>query len=342
LPGAPFTVTGAPAVGDTIAPDQSVTVQVDFAPAQIGQFSNEIDLHTADGEQVDVGVAGSASTPGLLSFSTQSIDFGAVTVGTTVSRTFTLTNTGGSDVTIEKSKPPFAGAITAALGSLPEGATIAPGQTLTETVFFAPAATGPAGTSWAITGDDGSGLHQVQFSGTGARSGEGAGTGSGSGSGAGSGAPPGSGSGTGPATAPPARGAAPATSLPAPRAPRLAPNPVTTAAVGRATITYTALVAATSRFTIQRELSGRRSGRRCVAPTTRNRGARSCTRLVTVAVSGHRDRVGATRLPLSALIAIRKLTPGTYRVQSVLDDARGVRHVFVAVLRVRPAGRQRG
>ena len=112
---------------------------------------------------------------------------------------------------------------------------------------------------------------------------------------------------------------------------------ITAARLGRTTITYTAVVANTSWFTIRREVAGRRSHRGCVAATIRNRHALACQRWVTKATFTHHDRVGSIRLRLTAMVAARRLTPGTYRLQSVLWDARGTRHVFTATLRITTA-----
>jgi Abnormal spindle-like microcephaly-assoc'd, ASPM-SPD-2-Hydin/PQQ-like domain len=164
----PFSASGAPPPGDTLQPGDSVTVTVSFQPDAVGQYGDEITLSTTDGQSQTVQLSASASTPGLLQFSREAVDFGTVTVGTSASQTFTITNTGGTAVTIEKSKPPFGGAFAAVpTGSLPEGTTINPGQTVTETVTFTPSSPGPASGTWQINGDDTSGLHQVQFTGTG-------------------------------------------------------------------------------------------------------------------------------------------------------------------------------
>ena len=79
----------------------------------------------------------SAAAPGLLRLFSETVDFGTVSIGSTATRTFTISNVGGSTVTIEKSKPPFGAAFTAAT-SLPEGTTINPGQTLTESISVCP------------------------------------------------------------------------------------------------------------------------------------------------------------------------------------------------------------
>lgn len=298
-----------------------MTVTIDFDPTQAGQFSDEIRLDTADGEQVGVGLAGTAGTPGHLQFSSEDVSFGGVQLRSTATRTFTVTNTGGTDVVINKSKPPFGGSF-AALTSLQEGTTLTPGEAITETVSFTPAATGPAAAgSWAITGDDDTGAHLIQFTGTGVPV---AGTPTTTTDGM---PPPPVGS------RPPAVTRHPPAS---PRAPVIAPRIATSATLAHTLVTYTALVAATSRFTVQRQTPGRRRHGGCVAVTARNRRTAHCLRWVTVARFTHRDRIGATTLRLTSMVAARRLTPGTYRVQSVLFDARGARHVFSVTLRVLP------
>jgi hypothetical protein len=165
LPAAPFGATGVPAPGATIAPGGSLSINVTFEPTEAGNFTGEIGLETTAGNGA-VGLSGSAGTPGALQIAGEQNNFGNVEVGKTATRSFTVSNTGGTAVTITKSKPPSGGAF-AATTALPEGTTVAPGETLTETVAFTPTAAGPASGAWTINGDDTTGLHEVAFSGTG-------------------------------------------------------------------------------------------------------------------------------------------------------------------------------
>ena len=73
-------------------------------------------------------------------------------VGDTVSKSFTVTNVGGTTVTVAKSKPPFGGEFSNTT-SLDEGASIQPGQTVTESVTT----TGLASGNWQINGNDSTG-----------------------------------------------------------------------------------------------------------------------------------------------------------------------------------------
>jgi Abnormal spindle-like microcephaly-assoc'd, ASPM-SPD-2-Hydin len=165
LPLAPFGATGVPAAGSTIAPGASVTVNVTFDPTSEGTFSSELAMETTGGN-AGVGLSGSAGAPGVLKISSEKNEFGELEVGKTATKSFTVSNTGGTNVTITKSKPPSGGAF-AASTSLSEGTTLVPGASLTETVAFSPTAAGPASGVWVMTGNDSSGEHQVSFTGTG-------------------------------------------------------------------------------------------------------------------------------------------------------------------------------
>ncbi len=165
LPSAPFSATGVPQVGETIAAGASVTVTVAFDPTQTGTFNDNIGLETTGGTG-QVGLSGTSGSSGSLQIAGETNEYGKQAVGTTQTKSFTITNSGGTAVTITKSKPPIGGAFAAAT-ALPEGTTIQSGESVTEKVTFTPTGPGYATGNWQINGDDASGLHQVQFSGTG-------------------------------------------------------------------------------------------------------------------------------------------------------------------------------
>ena len=165
-PAAPFTVTGLPAVGTVINSGQSFTVTATFSPTTVGTFTDELDLTTSAGE-AEVPMSGSSAQSASLVITPLSTDLGRVPVGAVVTTSFTVANTGGSPATITKSKPPVAGTGFTATSALAEGTSIAAGQTVTETVQFAPTAVGSANDAWVITGTDGTGLQTVSFTGTG-------------------------------------------------------------------------------------------------------------------------------------------------------------------------------
>ena len=166
LPSAPFNASGVPTPGSTIEPGGSVTITVTFEPQVIGQFKGEIGLETSAGPGV-VALTGSSGAPGALEISSETNEYGQVQVGASAVKTFTITNTGGTAVEITKSKPPSGGAFTATT-ALPEGSTIAAGESVEESVTFTPSATGYTSDVWPINAkNDTTGLREVHFSGVG-------------------------------------------------------------------------------------------------------------------------------------------------------------------------------
>lgn len=166
LPSAPFSATGVPAVGAKLEPGHSVTITIAFDPTEDGTFTGEIGLETTGGTEA-VGLSGTASQPGTLQIADETNEYGQVPVGSSESKSFTIENTGGTAVPLTISKPPIGGEFTATT-SLPEGTTIEPGETLTETVEFTPTSTGPATGAWRINGEkDTNGLQEVHFNGEG-------------------------------------------------------------------------------------------------------------------------------------------------------------------------------
>lgn len=166
LPAAPFSATGLPAIGSTLAPGQSMTVTLTFAPTTLGLFTDELDVITTAGTGV-AQMSGTAGQPQQIQITPMSINLGNVGVGTTATVSFQVANVGGSPLTITISKMPDSGVGFTATSSLPEGTVIAPGASLTETVTFKPFALGTVSDTWSINGDDNSGKQTVTFTGTG-------------------------------------------------------------------------------------------------------------------------------------------------------------------------------
>jgi hypothetical protein len=314
-PNPPFSATGLPPNGSELAPQASVTIDVSFESNSVGQYSDAITLDTTDGQSKTIPLSASASTPGLLQFSSENLDFGTVPVNGTATRTFTITNMGGTDVIIEKSKPPFGGEF-AATSSLPEGTTIGPGKTVTETVTFTPTSPGTASGAWYVTGNDTSGPQTVTLTGT---------------------TPPTASTSSAPGTgSQPTGSSSPSSVAPrvVPRAPTLAPPVASTARVRAIYLAYTAVVRGVSHFVLEQARLGRRDGKRCDAVDARNRSHAYCIRFVPVKAFSHLDRADANRLRLTAYVPARKLTAGTYRVRATLLDSAGGKHTFDIALRI--------
>ena len=173
LPSQPFGVVGAPATGTTIAPGGSIAMTVTFTPpAQSGTtptpYNDTVGI-TTDQASAAVPISGTTALPANMVVP-GSVGFGNVALGTTATLSFTVSNTGGSPMTILKSKPPALGVGFTATSTLAEGTVIPAGGSVTETVTYTPPALGAAQDAWTITSDDGSGVHNVAFTGTGVAS----------------------------------------------------------------------------------------------------------------------------------------------------------------------------
>ena len=92
-----------------------------------------------------------------LQLSTDSLAFGSVPVGASETRSFTLTNDGGSPATITASTPPSSVGLSTPSTGLSEGALLAPGASVVASVTFAPGTTGAASSSWLLDANDGLG-----------------------------------------------------------------------------------------------------------------------------------------------------------------------------------------
>ncbi|HET9038186.1 MAG TPA: choice-of-anchor D domain-containing protein, partial [Myxococcaceae bacterium] len=165
-PGAPFSVTGLPPPSTVLAPQQAVTVTIQFAPTQEGQFEDELVLATDQGA-VAVPMTGTSADIGVLQLSTTALDFGQLRVGDTTQRSFTITNVGGTRLRVNKSQPPGLEIGFEAMNQLPEGTTLDPGASMSLQVSFTPPKNGPAEDRWLITADDGQGPQEVALRGTG-------------------------------------------------------------------------------------------------------------------------------------------------------------------------------
>lgn len=85
---------------------------------------------------------------------------------------------------------------------------------------------------------------------------------------------------------------------------------------------FTLSEAATVTVAVERPLAGRRSGKRCVAPTRRRRKPR-CTRYRRAGTVSYRGRRGANRFAFGGRVRGRALAPGAYRLSATGKDAAG-------------------
>jgi hypothetical protein len=146
ITGTSFT-TGAGTPSATIAPGQSKTIQIQFAPLVPGSASGGFTLTSdASNSPLTVELVGTGGQPGL-AISPTNFNFGNVQVGSTGSETITLTNSGNESVSITQASAMGAGF---SANGLSAGATIAAGQSTTFTAQFAPTTAGSASGSISV------------------------------------------------------------------------------------------------------------------------------------------------------------------------------------------------
>jgi hypothetical protein len=90
-----------------------------------------------------------------------------------------------------------------------------------------------------------------------------------------------------------------------------------------AIITYRDSQAATTTFSVQRPMAGRRVGRSCVKPTKGNAKHKPCTRYITVGSFRHVDVPGTNRFRFTGRLGHHVLKPGHYRLRAIARDAAG-------------------
>jgi hypothetical protein len=175
-PGGAFSASGLPSAGTVVPAGGSFVLSVTYTPTT-DQVDNDALVISSSGSggathTLSVPVTATAITgQGHLEFSTSSLDFGKVPIGSSKSLTFTITNTGNIPVTVTKAKAPT-GDFNSPL-QLSEGLVIGPEQTAVQSVTFTPRSAADLNASYEVTGtgtdDNGSpqGAMYVQVKGTG-------------------------------------------------------------------------------------------------------------------------------------------------------------------------------
>jgi Abnormal spindle-like microcephaly-assoc'd, ASPM-SPD-2-Hydin len=158
-----------PTLPTTIAVGQSVTLSVSFTPTAPGSVAGTLTISSdAVDSPVTVSLSGNgvSGSPGTLSPTTSSLGFGNVQVGLSQTLSETVTNSGGSNLTITQATATGAGFSVSGL-SLP--LTLAPGQNSPSfSVAFAPQSTGAVSGNLAIVSNASNPTLNIALSGTGA------------------------------------------------------------------------------------------------------------------------------------------------------------------------------
>ena len=177
LSGTGFTLSGL-TCPLTLTVGQSVTGHVTFAPQSSGTDGGMVSIsftsqyrnrNSLTPKTVTLSLSGTASTSGQLATSPTSLAFGSVPVGSSQTKTETLTNSGGSSVTISAASTTGAG-FTA--NGLTFPTTLSVGQSVTFNIVFAPTSGTAVSGNMAITSNASNASLNVPLSGTGATSGQ--------------------------------------------------------------------------------------------------------------------------------------------------------------------------
>jgi hypothetical protein len=164
-----FTLSGL-ALPLAMAAGQSTTFAVVFAPASGGNASGNLAFSSnASNPSMTLPLSGSAVMPGQLTASPASLAFGSVQSGANVTLTDSLTNTGGTSVTISQATVTGTGF---SISGLSFPMVLNPGASVTFTAVFAPqsALNGTGGISVTSTASNPS--LTVPLSGTGTAQGQ--------------------------------------------------------------------------------------------------------------------------------------------------------------------------
>jgi hypothetical protein len=158
-PAPPFTAGSVPATGSTLAAGASVSVPITFAPTTTGDKAAQLVISSSTGNVTvpltGSGVAGAAK----LTITPTDLDFGSIPVGTSVTKSFDISNTGNLLLTLSKAAPPAPPFIVA--DPVSEGQQLSPGDTIRQSVSFSPTSVGSFAGSYQITGNDGAGPQKV-------------------------------------------------------------------------------------------------------------------------------------------------------------------------------------
>jgi len=161
--GAGISVSG-PGAPVTLAPSQSLTLSVRFAPTAAGTTSGSVTVTNNDGVNAVAAVTGTEVQPGL-SLTPTSASFGSVVAGNTNSQTVQIKNSGTANLTVSQATVTGAGF---SLSGMALPMTLTPGQSGNFNVQYAPQSTGSVSGAVSIISNAPNSPATVALSATGA------------------------------------------------------------------------------------------------------------------------------------------------------------------------------
>ncbi len=147
----------------TLTPGQSATFTATFTPASASGVSGNVTI-TSNAPALTIPLTGTGVAPGVLASNPTSLSFGNVTVGSNQSLTDTVTNTGGSSVTISQAAISGTGF---SLTGITAPVTLTPGQSASFSVTFAPQSAASGSGTVSITSNASNATLSIPLSGAG-------------------------------------------------------------------------------------------------------------------------------------------------------------------------------
>jgi hypothetical protein len=164
ISGTGFSLSGL-TTPTTLAAGQSVTFTVAFAPQATGSASGNVTLSSnASNPTLTIPLSGSGIAPGQLTSTPSTEDFGSVSVGTQQTASETVTNTGGTTVSISQATVNGTGF---SVSGLSAPMTLTAGQSATFTIAFTPQTASAVSGSVNITSNASNPTLTIPLSGTG-------------------------------------------------------------------------------------------------------------------------------------------------------------------------------
>jgi len=153
----------------TLTASQSTSFTVLFSPTASGAASGSVSI-TSNGSNptLSIPLSGTGVTPGALGANPTSLAFGSVQVGNSTSLSETLTNTGGSSVTISQVS---SSAAAFSISGLTLPVTLTPNQSVTFTATFTAINAGAASGSLSVASNASNSPLSIALSGTGTAAG---------------------------------------------------------------------------------------------------------------------------------------------------------------------------
>jgi hypothetical protein len=154
----------------TLTAGQSTSFTVLFSPTASGAASGSVSITSnSSTPSLSIPLSGTGVTPGALAANPTTVAFGSVQVGNSANLSETLTNTGGSSVTISQVS---SSAAAFSISGLTLPLTLTPNQSVTFTTTFTPISAGASSGSLSVASNASNSPLSIALSGTGTSAGQ--------------------------------------------------------------------------------------------------------------------------------------------------------------------------